>query len=168
MPAQRRGAGRRKTGSRAAPKAGRRTRLAPQPPAKREDALVAAATEMLDRAYAPYSKFRVGAAIRTEDGSVVTGCNVENASYGLCLCAERVAVGRMIAEGHHTPAAVVVVTESSPPSPPCGMCLQTLAELAVDMPVILANREGERLRLHLKDLLPVRFHREALERGRNG
>ncbi len=127
-----------------------------------DDALVDAARAMLDRAYAPYSKFRVGAAIRTRDGAIITGCNVENASYGLCICAERVAVGTMVAEGHDAPEAIVVFTESEPPSPPCGMCLQTLSEHADEMDVILANAAGQRLKLHLKDLLPVRFRKDAL------
>ena len=120
---------------------------------------------MMDRAYAPYSGFRVGAALRTADGSIVTGCNVENAAYGLSICAERTAIARAVAEGHRHFDVIVVATRTSPPSPPCGQCLQTMAEFEPDLAVILVNPQGERSRLHLGDLLPVRFEKQVLARG---
>jgi cytidine deaminase len=109
--------------------------------------LIAAAREARERAYAPYSRFAVGAALLMEDGSVVAGCNVENRSYGLAICAERGAL-----------AAAVVLTATSPPSPPCGMCRESLRELAPgEMPVLLVNLEGERQEWRLEELLPFRF-----------
>ena len=125
--------------------------------------LVAAAGAARERAYAPYSKFRVGAALLTEDGEIFAGCNVENRSFGLCICAERNAVASGVAAGHRGLRAIVVLTDISPPAPPCGMCLETLSELADDLPVLLANLDGERLETSLRALLPSPFrwpHRE--------
>lgn len=126
------------------------------------DDLVQAATEVRKHAHAPYSNFHVGAALRCKDGTVIEGCNVENASYGLSLCAERSAVARAVAQGYLEFDALAVVTSTSPPAPPCGLCLQTLAEFADDLPVILANPAGERIRIRLTSLLPVRFRPENL------
>jgi len=119
--------------------------------------LVAAAWEVCERAHAPYSRFAVGAALLMEDGSIVTGCNVENRSYGLSLCAERNAVTAAVGRGLKRPQAVVVVTSSSPPSAPCGMCRETLRELVEDVPILLVNPEGERLERTLAKLLPDSF-----------
>lgn len=131
--------------------------------AAHEDELVAAALAARENAYAPYSKFYVGAALLTEDGEVVQGCNVENASYGLCICAERTAVTRAVAEGKRRYLAVAIATDTSPPSPPCGVCLQTLIEFSDDMPVWLVNPQGERMRFRLRTLMPVRFRKEVLQ-----
>jgi len=119
--------------------------------------LIAAAREVRARAHAPYSRFAVGAALLMEDGSIVTGCNVENRSYGLSLCAERNAVTAAVGRGLKKPQAVVVVTSSSPPSAPCGMCRETLRELVEDVPILLVNPEGERLERTLAKLLPDSF-----------
>lgn len=119
--------------------------------------LVAAAQDVRLRAHAPYSRFAVGAALLMEDGSIVTGCNVENRSYGLSLCAERNAVTAAVGRGLKRPQAVVVVTSSSPPSAPCGMCRETLRELVEDVPILLVNGEGERLERTLGKLLPDSF-----------
>ena len=119
--------------------------------------LVAAAWEARAYAHAPYSRFAVGAALLMEDGSIVTGCNVENRSYGLSLCAERNAVTAAVGRGLKRPQAVVVVTSSSPPSAPCGMCRETLRELVEDVPILLVNPEGERLERTLAKLLPDSF-----------
>ena len=132
-------------------------------PRAAEDALVEAALEARENAYAPYSSFEVGAAVLTADGVIITGCNVENASYGLSLCAERSAVARAVAEGHQRFTMVAVATQSSPPSPPCGLCLQTLAEFETDLRVVLVNPQGERARLQLATLLPVRFQKKNLD-----
>ncbi|MDF1564631.1 MAG: cytidine deaminase [Deltaproteobacteria bacterium] len=128
-----------------------------------EDTLVEAALEARKKAYAPYSGFLVGAALLTESGEIVGGCNVENASYGLSICAERTAVARAVAQGHQHFTMVAVATQSSPPSPPCGVCLQTLAEFETDLRVVLVNPQGERARLQLTTLLPVRFQKKSLE-----
>ncbi len=119
--------------------------------------LIAAAHAVRERAYAPYSRFTVGAALLMEDGSIVTGCNVENRSFGLSLCAERNAVTAAVARGLRVPHALVVVTTTSPPSAPCGMCRETLRELVADLPILLVNPQGERLERTLAALLPDSF-----------
>jgi cytidine deaminase len=120
--------------------------------------LLAAAHEARARAYAPYSRFPVGAALLMEDGSIVAGCNVENRSYGLTLCAERNAVGAAVARGLRVPRAAVVVTDTAPPSPPCGMCRETLQELASPaLPILLVSTRGERVERTLGELFPHPF-----------
>lgn len=119
------------------------------------DALVAAATRVRDRAYAPYSDFAVGAALRSADGTVYTGCNVENASFGLTVCAERNAIAHAVAEGAREFTAIAVVTENG--VTPCGACRQVLAEFAPDMAVIVADTCGHRRVYRLSDLLPDAF-----------
>ena len=126
------------------------------------DPLVQAAAAARDRAYAPYSQFRVGAALETADGEIITGCNVENASYGLTMCAERVAVGRAVAEGHTRFTRVAVVTAAAALTPPCGACRQVLWEFAPDAVVTLANPAGETADYRLRDLLPAAFGPEQL------
>jgi cytidine deaminase len=130
-------------------------------------ALAALADDSLrirERAYAPYSHFRVGAAVVGQSGRVYVGCNVENASYGLCICAERNAVTHAVAEGETRIVAVAVATQTTPPCPPCGMCRQTLAEFASDdLPIVLVNPDGERLDTTLGDLLPMTFRRNFLD-----
>ncbi len=127
------------------------------------DALVAAAASVRKNAYAPYSRFPVGAAVLAGSGRAFAGCNVENCSYGLSLCAERAAVAAAIAAGETEIAAVAIVTGSAEPSPPCGLCLQTLAEFgAPEMAVVLVNPRGVRRRCLLRDLLPRAFTREYL------
>ena len=120
--------------------------------------LIAAATETRRRAHAPYSGFRVGAALLTSGGAVFTGCNVENRSYGATICAERLAVGAAVAAGDPRPVALVVITGASPPALPCGLCLQVLCELAApDLPIRLVNPAGEVRRFRLDELLPHPF-----------
>jgi len=119
--------------------------------------LIRAAAEARTRAHAPYSTFLVGAALETASGTVVTGCNVESASYGLTICAERVALTRAIADGHREFRRLVVTAVSADPTPPCGACRQLLWELAGDIDVILASPDGERVRYRLSQLLPVPF-----------
>ncbi len=138
-----------------------------KPPAKRSargpakavslEALIPTALAARERAYAPYSKFRVGAALLAANGTVYTGCNVENASYGLCICAERSAVIRAVQEGQRRFAGLVVATQSKQPSPPCGMCRQTLAEFAADLPILLVNAKGARMMTSLKEIFPHSF-----------
>lgn len=121
------------------------------------ETLVAAAVQVRERAYAPYSNYKVGAALLTASGRLYTGCNVENASYGLCLCAERSAVARAVCEGERELVAVAVATSSSPPAPPCGLCRQTLAEFARDLPIVLVNDAGERIDTTLEAIFPQSF-----------
>ncbi len=122
------------------------------------ETLAGAALAARERAYAPYSGYRVGAALAIDDGEVITGSNVENRLPALAVCAERVAVCRAVAEGFTRFRALVVATASSPPAPPCGLCLETLAEFAPDLPILLVNVEGEHEEVSLNELLPKRFN----------
>jgi cytidine deaminase len=122
--------------------------------------LVAAALAARDRAYAPYSDYKVGAVIVTEAGEVYTGANVENASYSLAVCAERNAIIRMVLDGGSKPRAVYVATASSPPASPCGSCRQVLLEFSEDpaaVRVISVNPEGERCEWTVAELIPAGF-----------
>ncbi len=120
--------------------------------------LVEAAWTAWSKAYAPYSRFQVGASLLTTDGRIVPGCNVENAAYPDTLCAERTAVCAAVATGLRPDGlqALVVATEASTLTPPCGSCRQVLAEFAEDLPILLVNREGRALH-RLADLLPHAF-----------
>ena len=121
------------------------------------DKLVAAARRARRNAHASFSGFKVGAALETADGTIVTGCNVENATYGLTICAERVAMFKAISEGHRKFRRVAVVADTEAPTPPCGACRQILWEFGGDLEVILANLRREKGRHRLKDLLPLPF-----------
>ena len=125
--------------------------------------LVGAAQAARENAYAPYSGFKVGAAIESDDGRVFVGANVENASYGLTNCAERVAVGAAVAAGVRKFKRLVVVTDASVASAPCGACRQVLAEFGDEMLVEVAGPESSRS-WRLRDLLPDKFGREDLGR----
>ncbi len=128
------------------------------PPAIDWDVLYAAAKAAREMAHAPYSRFRVGAALLAEDGTVIRGCNVENRSYGLSICAERTAVAAAVAAGKRRFRAIAVVTDASPPAMPCGMCRETLNEFAEnDLPVLVANLDGERRETRLRELHPMPF-----------
>lgn len=125
------------------------------------------ARRVRDRAYAPYSKYRVGAAIATRAGSIFVGANVENASYGACLCAERSAIAQMIAAGETEPVACAVATGGTSPGSPCGICRQVLAEFARDMPIVLVGVTKDRTVTRattLAKLLPEAFGPKHLAR----
>ncbi len=124
--------------------------------------LLAAARTARERARAGYSGFKVGAAIETSDGRVFTGCNIENASYGLTLCAERVAIFKALSEGADRFTRIAVVADTADPTPPCGPCRQILWEYAGDIEVILGNLEGETARHRTTDLLPLPFDARLL------
>ena len=130
-----------------------------------EEQLVAAARAVRARAYAPYSSFQVGAALLCEDGGVVSGCNVENASYGLCVCAERNAINTAVALGKRKFTAIASATASVPPSPPCGMCRQVLSELAPGIEIVLVNDNDDRIRTTIDALLPGAFSPAQLASG---
>jgi cytidine deaminase len=127
--------------------------------ALRERALAA-----MDNAYAPYSGFRVGAALLGEDGSVAVGCNVENASYPAGLCAERAAVAGLVAEGVRAFSAIVIATEAESPTPPCGICRQVLMEFAPNLAVLSVTRSGAEAQWSMSDLLPKAFTPTSLGR----
>jgi cytidine deaminase len=121
------------------------------------DQLVEAARKARERAQAKFSHFKVGAALETADGTIVTGCNIENASYGLTICAERVAVFKALSEGHLHFTRVAVVADTNEPTPPCGACRQILWEYGGNLEVILANLSEVKGRYWMKDLLPLPF-----------
>ena len=124
--------------------------------------LVKAARAARRLAHADYSKFKVGAALETADGTIITGCNIENATYGLTMCAERVAMFKALSEGHRRFRRIVVVADTQAPTPPCGSCRQILWEFGGDLEVILANLRRETGRLQLAELLPLPFDARLL------
>ncbi len=122
--------------------------------------LVAAACAARRLSYSPYSHFRVGAALRCRDGHIVTGTNVENASFGLSICAERAAIARAVAEDRRDLVAIAVCADGRRPTPPCGACRQVLLELAPDLEVLLAGEDGaagDVVATTIGELLPAAF-----------
>ncbi len=119
--------------------------------------LIRAAEDARNRSYSPYSHYAVGAALLMEDGSIQAAANVENSIPALSICAERNAVSKAVNAGLHHPIALAVATESSPPARPCGLCRQTLAEFADDLPIVMVNPAGEREETTLAELFPAPF-----------
>jgi cytidine deaminase len=124
--------------------------------------LVTAARAARKHAVATFSGFKVGAALETADGTVISGCNVENATYGLTICAERVAMFKALSEGHRQFTRIAIVADTEAPTPPCGACRQILWEFGGDLEVTLANLSGEKGTHRLKDLLPLPFDARLL------
>lgn len=125
-------------------------------------ALIREAGRMRRHARAPHSGFRVGAALETKRGKAIGGCNIENATYGLTVCAERVAIWKALSEGESKFRRMVIVTESSEPTPPCGACRQIIWEYCGDIEVILCNLEGARAKYRMSDLFPLPFDKRFL------
>jgi cytidine deaminase len=132
-----------------------------RPPVSRAE-LVAAARRAREQAHAPFSHFKVGAALEAVDGAVITGCNVENATYGLTICAERVAMFKAISEGLRAFTRIAIVADTEQPTPPCGACRQILWEFGGNLEITLANLERETGTYSLKDLLPMPFDARLL------
>ena len=132
------------------------------PPLPRWTHLLAAARRARQHAIAPFSNFRVGAALETTDGTIITGCNVENATYGLTICAERVAMFKALSEGHRAFTRLVLVVDMPTPTPPCGACRQILWEFGGNLEIRLANLIEDKGTHRLEDLLPLPFDARLL------
>lgn len=125
---------------------------------KQTSELIEQATNMLDRAYVPYSKFPVGAALATKEGKIYSGCNIENASFGLTNCAERTAIFKAVSEGESSFDYLVVTGDTDGPISPCGACRQVMAEFfSPEMKVLLTNRKGLKKETTVEELLPGAF-----------
>jgi len=122
-----------------------------------KDLLIEAAKQARENAHAPYSNFRVGAALRSTSGRIFGGCNVENATYGLTMCAERVAIFKAISEGERGFSAIAVVTDTEVLTPPCGACRQLIWEFCGDIPVSMANLKGKMEVIQMRELFPRPF-----------
>ncbi len=128
-----------------------------------ERKLIEAATQARENAYAPYSNFRVGAAVEAENGDIYIGCNVESASYGLTVCAERVAIWKGISRGEKRFVRIAVVVDTEELTPPCGVCRQIIWEFCGDVPVILSNLHGKHETVKMSELLPRAFDSKFLK-----
>jgi cytidine deaminase len=125
--------------------------------------LLEAAREVREHAFAPYSNFKVGAAVETEDGSIFKGCNIESASYGLTICAERVAIFTAVAAGHLRISRIAVIADTEMLTAPCGACRQIIWEFGGDIPVALANLHGKTEMVQMNELLPLAFDSRFLD-----
>ena len=125
--------------------------------------LINAATEVRENAYSPFSSFCVGAALETDDGETIVGCNVESASYGLTVCAERVAIWKGISCGEKRFKQIAVVVDTEELTPPCGVCRQIIWEFCGDVPVILSNLHGKSETIMMSELLPRAFDSKFLK-----
>jgi cytidine deaminase len=124
--------------------------------------LIDAARRARENAHAAFSGFKVGAALETADGAIITGCNVENASYGLTMCAERVAMFKALSDGHRGFVRIAIVANTESPTPPCGACRQVLWEFGGDLEIVLAYLSEQKGTYRLKDLLPLPFDARLL------
>jgi cytidine deaminase len=128
-----------------------------------EKELIEAAARVRENAYAPFSEFKVGSALETDDGEIIVGSNVESASYGLTVCAERVAVWNAISQGKRKIKRIAVVADTEDLTPPCGVCRQIIWEFGGDIPVIFANLKGDVETVQMRDLLPRAFDTKFLK-----
>jgi cytidine deaminase len=128
------------------------------------DSLVDAARRAREHAHAAFSHFKVGAALETADGTIVTGCNIENATYGLTMCAERVAMFKALSEGHRAFTRIAIVADTKEPTSPCGPCRQILWEFGGNLEVILANLTDVKGHHTMESLLPLPFDARLLNR----
>ena len=127
-----------------------------------ERELIEAAAEARENAVTPYSKFKVGAAVETDAGELIKGCNIETSTYGLTLCAERVAIFKAVSDGKTKFTRIAVVADTDTLTPPCGSCRQIIWELCGDVPVIMSNLEGKTETIQMRDLLPKAFDADFL------
>ncbi|HHT9124720.1 MAG TPA: cytidine deaminase [Candidatus Brocadiia bacterium] len=127
------------------------------------DELIKKAKEAMAKAYSPYSHFKVGAAVLTKSGKIYTGCNIENCSYGLTICAERVAIFNAVSSGEREFDAIAIVTDSTELTPPCGACRQVIWEFSKDVVVLLTNLQGKQKTTKISDLLPIPFDKDYLK-----
>ncbi len=125
--------------------------------------LIEAAKKARENSHAPYSKFRVGAAVRTKDGKIYTGCNIETASFSPTICAERVAIWKAVSEGESEFTEIAVVADTEELTPPCGVCRQIIWEFCGDIPVIFANLEDKTETIQMSELLPRAFDTKFLK-----
>lgn len=125
------------------------------------ESLIRAAKKARENAYSPYSNFKVGAAVMTPSGKIYSGCNIENASYGLTNCAERTAIYKAVSEGEHTFEALAVVADTLEPTAPCGACRQVMAEFGIKQ-IVLGNIKGHTKTLSLEEILPYAFSKKDL------
>lgn len=130
---------------------------------KQKRQLIEEAKRVREFAYAPYSKFKVGAAVLCKNGDIFTGCNVENVSLGLSICAERTAIVKAFSEGCREMTHIAIVTDSKVPSSPCGICRQVFYEFNPNLEILLVNLEGKEIIKKAKDLLPLAYKRLRLE-----
>lgn len=128
-----------------------------------KEKLIELANEARERAFAPYSNFKVGAAVETVEGEIFIGCNIESASYGLTVCAERVAIWKAVSEGRMNFKTIAVVVDTEELTPPCGVCRQIIWEFCHDIPVILANLKGKSEVIQMRELLPRAFDTKFLK-----
>lgn len=126
------------------------------------DPLVEAARAARAHAVADFSGFKVGAALETDSGEIITGCNIENATYGLTVCAERVAIFKALSEGQRSFTRIAVVADTASPTPPCGACRQIIWEFCGDIPVVIANLTEVKTTVRMTDLLPLPFDKRLL------
>lgn len=129
----------------------------------KEKELIKAAVRVRENAHAPFSNFKVGAALMTKNGKIYTGCNIENATYGLTICAERNAIFKAISEGEKDFETISVVADTDKLTPPCGACRQIIWEFCGDVPVILANLNGNSETVMMKELFPRAFDAKFLK-----
>lgn len=127
--------------------------------------LIKKADEVKQNAYAPYSHFRVGAALLTQSGKIYTGCNVENASYSPTICAESSAIVKAVSEGEQEYIAIAIISDSEDYTSPCGVCRQRIFEFGSDIEVIMANKNGEYKTYKISELLPEGFNKDSLSKG---